>query len=183
MCSLSFILLLRTVYVAPMKILKEPIVRISSLHTCLLCRRRQLLCSSYCYGLFFSLFFGGGVTCWRWSCPVVKDLSPHWALKASLQHLSRLFMSGFDWQVQSNQCALWGPKLTPVTHVSRHNARPSHPLDLPLCAFIELQRKLLLCTPRVIENMWLKKGRDVHQWTWWSNRAPERWYRHVASPL
>lgn len=138
---------------------------------------------------FFFFFFlsktAGGSHLLEGDCPLVEDLSPHSPLEASP---SRLSVSQLDWQVQSNHCVLIGPKLTPATQLSQDNAGLPHPPDLPLCVLIELQDKLVLCTLKVIENMWLKKGRDLHQWTWLhptgaTVRACERWYRHVASSL
>lgn len=42
-------------------------------------------------------------------------------------------------------------------------------LTLSTCLFVSslnYSTSRFLCTPGVIENMWLKKGRDVHHWTW-----------------
>lgn len=40
---------------------------------------------------------------------------------------ARLLVSQLDWQVQSNHSVLWGPKLTPVTQLSQHNAHAVSP--------------------------------------------------------
>lgn len=60
------------------------------------------------------------------------------------------------------------------------------------CLFVSLLNygtSWFLCTPAVIENMWLKKGKDVHHWMWLHPKGvPVKWslwkmIRHVASSL